>query len=67
MRLAQQCAVESDLVTADAVEATEFPHLAQRYRVRAVPRTLVNEDGSIEGALPEAKFVEAVVSAASKS
>ena len=67
MRLAQQFAVESDLITADAVEATEFPHLAQRYQVRAVPRTVVNEEASIEGALPEAKFVEAVVSAAGKS
>jgi predicted DsbA family dithiol-disulfide isomerase len=67
VRLAQQFAVESDLITADAVEATEFPHLAQRYQVRGVPRTMVNEGGSIEGALPEAKFVEAVVSAACKS
>jgi predicted DsbA family dithiol-disulfide isomerase len=60
-------AVESDLVTADLVEVTEFPQLAQRYRVRAVPRTVVNETTSIEGALPEAEFVKAVVAAARKS
>lgn len=64
MRLAQQLAIESDLVTADLVEITEFPHLAQRYQVRAVPRTIVNETGVIEGALPEAQFVEAIISAA---
>ena len=67
MRLAQQLAVESDLVTADLVEVTEFPHLAQRYSVRAVPRTVVNETVSIEGALPESEFVKAVVAAARKS
>jgi predicted DsbA family dithiol-disulfide isomerase len=67
VRLAQQLAVESDLVTADLVEVTEFPHLAQRYSVRAVPRTVVNETVSIEGALPESEFVKAVVAAARKS
>lgn len=67
MRLAQQLAVESDLVTADLVEVTEFPLLAQRYSVRAVPRTVVNETVSIEGALPESEFVNAVVAAARKS
>ena len=67
MRLAQQLAVESDLVTADLVEVTEFPHLAQQYQVRAVPRTVVNETVSIEGALPESEFVKAVVTAARKS
>jgi len=64
VRLAQQLAVESDLVTADLVEVTEFPSLAQRYQVRAVPRTVVNESGSIAGAIPEAEFVKAVIAAA---
>jgi predicted DsbA family dithiol-disulfide isomerase len=67
VRLAQQVAVESDFVSADLVEITEFPHLAQRYQVRAVPRTIVNETGSIEGALPEAEFVEAIIAAARTS
>ncbi len=66
MRLAHQFALESDSITADAVEATEFPHLAQRYDVRAVPRTIVNETGAIEGALPETRFLEAVLAATQK-
>jgi predicted DsbA family dithiol-disulfide isomerase len=66
VRLAHQFALESDFITGDAVEATEFPHLAQRYQVRAVPRTIVNETGAIEGALPEAQFLEAVLDAARK-
>lgn len=64
MRLVHQFALESAFITGDAVEATEFPHLAQRYQVRAVPRTIVNETGVIEGALPEARFLEAVLAAA---
>ncbi len=67
MRLAHQLAIESDLVTADMVEATEFPHLAHRYQVRAVPRTIVNETGVIEGALPEPLFVQQVLAAAARS
>ena len=67
MRLAQQMAVESDFVTAHLVEVTESPELAQRYRVRAVPRTIVNDAGSIEGALPETDFVEAIIAAARPS
>ncbi len=50
-------ALESDLVTADMVEATEFPHLVNKYQVRGVPRTVVNETIHFEGALPEAQLV----------
>ena len=57
MRLAHQMAVESDLVTGDMVEATEFPHLALKYNVMGVPKTIVNETVSFEGAVPEASFL----------
>ncbi len=66
MRLAQQVAVENEFITADMVEVTEFPYLAQRYQIRAVPRTIVNETAIIEGALPEAEFVQAIIAAAQK-
>jgi len=36
-------AVESDLIRADMTEASEFPHLANRYGVYAVPRVVMNE------------------------
>jgi predicted DsbA family dithiol-disulfide isomerase len=62
--LAHRFALQSPFLTADAVEITEFPHLAQRYHVRAVPRTVVNETGAIEGTLPEPQFLEAVLAAA---
>ena len=61
MRLAHQMAYESDLVEADMVEATEFPHLAQRYAVMGVPKTIANEISALEGAAPEPEFVDAVL------
>jgi len=61
-------AIESDLVTADMVEAMEFPHLAIKYEVRSVPRTVAERNGDViatlEGAMPEPRFVEAIVSKA---
>ncbi|HSE96340.1 MAG TPA: thioredoxin family protein, partial [Methylomirabilota bacterium] len=45
--------------------ATEFPDLAQRYSVMAVPKTVINDRASFEGALPETQFVDAVLRAAS--
>ncbi len=53
MLLAYQLAIESDLVTADMVEVIEFPHLATKYQVMGVPRTVINENVHIEGAVPE--------------
>ncbi len=61
VRLAHKIAMENPYVTADMVEATEFPHLSMRYNVRGVPRTMVGEEYNIEGALPENQFVETVV------
>ena len=45
-------------ITAYAVEATEFPDLVRRYQVSGVPKTVVNEQIEILGALPEDAFVE---------
>jgi glutaredoxin-like protein len=60
---AHKLAVESDYITADMVESTEFPQLAIRYNVRGVPRIIVNEEHQIEGALPEPTFVDEVLKA----
>ena len=43
----------SDLIRADMVEAIEFPHLANKYQVMGVPRTVFNETVHQEGAVPE--------------
>jgi predicted DsbA family dithiol-disulfide isomerase len=52
--------MESPLVTADCIEAIEFPHLANRYSVQGVPRTVINEKVPLEGAYPEPMVVEAI-------
>jgi glutaredoxin-like protein len=52
--LAHKLAIVSEWVTADAVAATEFPELANRYHVHGVPRTVVNDTVLVEGAVPEA-------------
>lgn len=57
MLLAHRLALASDLITADCVEATEFPHLSGRYNVFGVPRTVINEVIQIEGAVPEKALV----------
>jgi len=49
-------------ITAWAVEATECPDLARRYRVTGVPKTVVDEEVEILGALPESAFVEQALS-----
>ncbi len=45
--------MENPLIQADMVEAMEFPHLANKYSVMGVPRTVINEDTHLEGAAPE--------------
>lgn len=63
MRLAHAFALESDLIQADCIEATEFPDLASRYRVYAVPKTVINGLTSFEGSLPEEFFLDEVLKA----
>jgi predicted DsbA family dithiol-disulfide isomerase len=55
--LAHRLAMESDWIRADMVEATEFPHLANKYEVFGVPRTVINETIHVEGAVPEPMLV----------
>ncbi len=51
--MGHQLAMESDMITADMVEAIEFPHLSNKYAVQGVPRTVINETIHMEGAAPE--------------
>ena len=61
MQLAHKFAMESDFITADMVEAMEFPHLAQKYGVMGVPKTVANEKGVLEGSVPEQHFLAGVL------
>lgn len=56
-------AIESPRVTADVVEANEFPELSERFNVTGVPKIVINDQVELLGAQREARFVEAVVQA----
>jgi hypothetical protein len=49
-------------ITAFAVEATEYPDLARRHHVNGVPKTVINDQGEILGALPQDAFIEQALS-----
>ena len=62
--MAFKFAIESDHVTADGVEVTGYPDLAQRYRVSSVPKTVVGEGIEFVGAGPESMLLKHVQEAA---
>jgi len=63
--LAHKLARHSKRVKADMIEVSEFPHLGNKYGVQGVPRTVINEDVSQEGAAPEQMLLEKIKSAVS--
>jgi len=52
VHLAHQMAVANEFISADMIDSAEFPQLTQRYEVNGVPKTIINEEASFEGALP---------------
>ena len=50
-------AFANEHITSYAVEATEFPDLARKYRVNGVPKTVVNDQIEILGGLPQDDFI----------
>jgi glutaredoxin-like protein len=47
-------------VTAEAIEVSEFPDLARKYNIRAVPYTVINDRVAIPGAVPPEVLLEQV-------
>ncbi|MEM0358297.1 MAG: thioredoxin family protein [Candidatus Bathyarchaeia archaeon] len=62
--LAFKFAVESDMVRADVIDVSEFPHIGHKYGVMGVPKTVINEKVEFLGAVPEDVFLEHVLLAA---
>lgn len=60
--LAHRMAIESEHISADMIEAQEFPHLARKYNVMGVPRTIINETEAIEGAVSEQVLLQKILS-----
>lgn len=61
---AHKFAMASEKVTADMVEASEFPELSQKHMVMSVPRTVANSGAGIDGALPEKQLIDWILSEA---
>ena len=61
MLLAYRCALVSPRVTAAAIEATEFPALADSMDVWSVPKIAVNGVPQWEGSVPERVFVQRIL------
>jgi len=64
--VALQLAIASDKVRADVIEIQEFPDLARKYQVRAVPMTVLNDEEVLMGAVPPLHLIDAVERAARK-
>jgi len=56
-------AVESEHITADVIEAMEFPDLTRRYQVQGVPKIVINDSTEFVGALPEPQYLAHLQSA----
>jgi predicted DsbA family dithiol-disulfide isomerase len=53
-------AVEFPNITADVIEASEFPELSRHYGVTGVPKIIINDKVEFVGAVPEQHFVAAI-------
>ena len=65
--LAHQMALESPMVEAEMIEATEFPELSTRFGVSGVPQTTINAGaGMVVGAVPEGQLIAEINNALNK-
>jgi glutaredoxin-like protein len=53
MRATFQMGMVNPHIRAETIEITEFPELAEKYRVQAVPLTVINDDVAIPGMVHE--------------
>jgi glutaredoxin-like protein len=59
-RAAYQLAMSSERISADVIEVQEFPDVAERYQIRGVPMTVVNEGEPLMGNVGGARLLAAV-------
>jgi glutaredoxin-like protein len=63
-RIVCQIGMVQPMVRPEVIEVAEFPELAERYAVKAVPLTVIADRKSIPGMVPEETLVEEIVKAA---
>ena len=56
----------SEHIKADAVEVSEYPHIAVKYNVSGVPVTIINEGHGIVGGQPELRVIGQILAAIGK-
>ena len=61
VRTAHRFAMANPNIMGSMVEVSEFPWLAQKYNVQGVPTSIVNETGSVVGAVPETEVLKKVL------
>jgi len=62
-RAAHMYAIVNLNIVADVIEAMEFPELANKYNVFAVPKVVINDTVEFEGAVPHEVFVDKIFEA----
>ncbi len=63
-RLAQQFGMVNAFIRAEVIEASEFPELADQYFVSSVPKSIMNEDAEVVGALSEVDYLKEFLASA---
>jgi glutaredoxin-like protein len=61
MRAAYQMAMVSPKIHAETIEVNEFPELADRFQVQAVPLTVINDTVAIPGMVHEKQLTEQIL------
>jgi glutaredoxin-like protein len=61
VKLGLQLAVASDFIMLDIIDAVEFLRVSEKYHVRGIPLTIVNEEKSFYGALEDEEYVENIL------
>jgi glutaredoxin-like protein len=59
--IAHKLAIESDMISAEVIESSEFPDLAMKYNVIGVPKVVINDKVDFVGAFNEDLFAEHVL------
>ncbi|NLK63339.1 MAG: glutaredoxin [Fusobacteria bacterium] len=57
---AHKLAQKNNKIKADMIESSVFPHLANKYSVNGVPKIIINEKYSLEGAQPVEEFLKLI-------
>ncbi len=65
--MAHKFAIENDMIRADIIDASEFPHIATKYNLLGVPKTIINEKVEFLGPLPEDLFLEHIILATAQA